>query len=464
MERKWWVLLSIGIGTFMSALDGSIVNVLLPIVRREFACEVAAVQWTVTVYLLIVSSLLLTFGRLGDLRGHKLVYGAGFTLFVLGSALCGASPSLGALVAFRGLQAVGSAMLLASGPALLTMNFPGNQRGQALGLQATMTYLGLALGPTLGGWLAHAFGWRAAFYANIPVGAVALACGMYFIPSRRQAETAEPFDNRGALCFTAGLVALLLALGQAHEWGWQSTPVAALAVASIGVLALFVVIERRTRHPMLDLSLFRSRVFSAAVAAAVLNYVCTATIAFLLPFYLIQGRGLDPARTGLLLSVQPLVMAVTAPISGAVSDRIHSTLPSAIGMGVLAAGSVLLSLLGPHSSYAHLITASCLTGLGTGMFISPNNSALMGAAPRPRQGIAAGVMATARNVGMAIGVGVAGAVVSTMMAFHPHGTLADAVAPAFRVAAIAAALGGLTSLVRIDRSRAPETVSETADR
>ena len=155
MERKWWVLVSVGIGTFMSALDGSIVNVLLPVIRRDFGCEVAAVQWAVTVYLLAVSVLLLMFGRLGDLRGHKLVYVSGFGLFVLGSALCGASPGLDALVFFRGVQAVGAAMLFASRAALLTMNFPANQRGQALGLQATMTYLGLAFGPALGGWLAQ---------------------------------------------------------------------------------------------------------------------------------------------------------------------------------------------------------------------------------------------------------------------------------------------------------------------
>ena len=176
MERKWWVLLSVGIGTFMSALDGSIVYTILPVIRRDFGCEVAAVQWAVTVYILAVSVLLLMFGRLGDLRGHKLVYTSGFGLFVLGSALCGASPDVGTLVLFRGIQAIGASMLFASAPAILTMNFPACQRGQALGLQATMTYLGLAFGPALGGWLAHTFGWRSAFYVNVPVGAAALAC------------------------------------------------------------------------------------------------------------------------------------------------------------------------------------------------------------------------------------------------------------------------------------------------
>ena len=183
MDRKWWVLLSIGIGSFMAAFDGSIVNTILPVIQREFHCELDSVQWTVTVYLLAISVLLLSFGRLGDLWGHKRVYLSGFWLFVIGSALCGMSPSIGTLIGFRCIQAVGAAMIFASAPALLTRHFPANQRGQALGLQATMTYLGLAFGPALGGWLADAVSWRAVFYINIPIGAVALAAGTWCIPA-----------------------------------------------------------------------------------------------------------------------------------------------------------------------------------------------------------------------------------------------------------------------------------------
>ncbi|MCE5266774.1 MAG: MFS transporter [Planctomycetaceae bacterium] len=452
MDRKWWVLLSVGTGTFMSALDSSIVNTVLPVIQRNFGCDVAQVQWAVTVYLLTISVLLLSFGRLGDLRGHKLVYTSGFGLFVIGSALCGAAPSVGGLVLFRGVQALGAAMVFATGPALLTMNFPARQRGQAMGMQATMTYLGLASGPAIGGWLAHAFGWRAAFYVNVPVGAVALACGACFIPSRRRAELTEPFDYLGAVSFTAGLIALLLALNQGHEWGWRSTPIVSLTAISVLLLALFLHVERRSRHPMLDLSLFRNRVFSASVTAAVFNYICTATIAFLLPFYLVRGRGMDTATAGILLSVQPLVMAVAAPISGTISDRVRSGVPSAIGMGILAGGALLLSFIGPKTPCSYVVAACSLTGLGTGVFISPNNSALMGAAPRNRQGIAAGVMATARNVGMVLGVGLSGAVLTTMLALDPACKLANAVGPALAVATVAAVFGGLASLVRSSRN------------
>jgi EmrB/QacA subfamily drug resistance transporter len=449
VDSKWWVLASVGIGTFMSALDASIVNTILPVIRDRFGCEVATVQWAVTIYLLAVSSLLLMFGRLGDLRGHKLIYNSGFGLFVIGSALCGLAPGVVMLIVFRGIQAIGAAMLFAAAPAILTMNFPAGQRGQALGLQATMTYLGLAFGPALGGWLAEACSWRAVFYINVPIGALGLAWGMYFIPSGRGQETSERFDYRGAAAFMAGLVALLLALNQGHEWGWASRPILMLFAASAALLIWFVFLELRTAQPMLDLSLFANRVFSASTAAAIFNYICMATIAFLMPFYLIQGRGLNLARAGLLLSVQPLVMAVAAPISGTISDRIRgSSVPSFIGMAILAGGSLLMSLISARTPYLYIAAVFCLTGLGTGIFISPNNSALMGSAPANRQGIAAGMLATARNVGMVLGVGLSGAVLTTILAQDSRRTIIDAVDMGLHVATIAAVLGAAVSLVR----------------
>lgn len=455
MHRKWWVLLSIGIASFMAALDASVVNTILPVVQREFVCDVAAVQWTVTLYPLTVSVLLLLFGRLGDILGHRSIYISGFWLFVIGSALCGLSPGIVALIAFRCFQAVGAAMVFASSPALLTLHFPANQRGQALGMQATMTYLGLAIGPALGGWLAQTFTWRAVFYINVPVGAVALAAGMFFIPKAARQSSEERFDYLGAALFMVGLVALLFGLNRAHDWGWASSQVLSLSAASAVLLASFLVVELRTVHPMLDLSLFRQRVFSASVTAAVLNYVCMSTIGFLMPFYLIQGRGLDMRHAGILLTVQPLAMAIAAPISGTISDRIRSSLPSTIGMAILAAGTLLLSLVSQDTPFVSIAAAFCVTGLGTGIFISPNNSALMGSAPANRQGIAAGMMATSRNFGMVLGIGLSGAVFTTALT-QGHKPI-DAIVSGLHVATIAAVLGALVSLARPKREDAVET-------
>jgi EmrB/QacA subfamily drug resistance transporter len=452
VDHKWWILLAVGVGTFMSALDGSVVNTVLPVMAGSFGSDIATIQWVVTLYLLVVSGLLLSFGRLGDLRGHKAVYVTGFVVFVLGSALCGLAPTAGALIACRALQAVGAAMLFANSPAILTRNFPPAQRGQALGLRATLTYLGQMVGPFLGGWLTVQFSWRAVFYINLPVGLLALVLSLRFIPRDSPADHAERFDVAGALTFMVGLVALLLGLNQGHALGWASPPILALLALAGLVLATFVVIERRVPYPMLDLGLFRRRLFSAAAASAVLNFICVYGILFLLPFYLIQGRDLTPAQAGLLLTVQPLVMIVVAPLSGTLSDRIGSRLPATLGMAILAVALFLLSRLGPHSSVSDVVVPLAIAGLGTGIFISPNNSALMGSAPRHQQGIAAGILATARNVGMMLGVGLVGAIFTTALTqgemFCPATALFGAVDAGFLVATCAAVLGGLISVVR----------------
>jgi EmrB/QacA subfamily drug resistance transporter len=422
----------------MSALDGSVVNTVLPLLRRELHTTVAGIEWVTTVYLLVVSALLLGVGRLGDLKGHKRIYLGGLVLFVLGSALCGLAPSSGALVALRALQAVGAAMLFATSPAILTHSFPAEQRGRVLGAQGTMTYLGLMVGPALGGWLAKAFGWRWIFYINVPIGAIALALGAFAIRADRDEGAGEPFDFRGALLFTAGLVALLIALNQGHSWGWVSAPTLLLFAAAAILLAVFIAVERRRSAPMLDLSLFRSRVFSAATVSALLNYVCVYSIIFLIPFLLIQGRGLDTQQAGLVLTAQPLVMAVVAPLSGTLSDRIGSRLLATLGMLILAAGLVLLALLAPHASLGAIAGALAFVGLGVGIFVSPNNSALMGAAPRHRQGIASGVLATARNVGMVLGIGFAGAIFTTILTSPGFASPTDALVAGVRISLLAA--------------------------
>jgi EmrB/QacA subfamily drug resistance transporter len=447
LALKWWVLIAIGVGSFMSALDGSVVNTVLPLISKTFNASVATVEWVVTVYLLVVSALLLTFGRLGDLRGHKSVYISGFVVFVISSMLSGLAPSALVLIICRGLQALGAAMLLANAPAILTKNFPAHQRGQALGMQGTMTYLGLTTGPSLGGWLATTFSWRAVFYINVPVGLLAILLSLRFIPRDAGSESGAKFDTAGALAFMGGLVALLLALNQGGEWGWFSAPILAALAVAVVLLAVFLRTERRAPFPMLDLSLFGRRLFSAATASAIFNYVCLYSVLFLLPFYLINGRGLNAEQAGLLLTAQPLIMAIAAPLSGTLSDRIGSRIPSTLGMLLLAAGLFLLSRLGPNTPLNYVAMSLALAGLGTGIFISPNNSALMGAAPRQRQGIAAGVLATARNVGMVLGVGLAGAIYTSVLG-NNSGTIFRAVDIALLVAVGVALMGSFTSMLR----------------
>lgn len=441
IDRKWWLLIAIGTGSFMSALDGSVVNTVLPILRDAFKSDITTIEWVVTVYLLVLSGLLLSFGRLGDLRGHKVIYVWGFGIFILSSALCGMSWSPVMLIVFRGIQAIGGAMLASNSPAIITGNFSADQRGRAFGLASTMTYLGLTVGPSLGGWLTQAFGWRSVFYINVPVGGLAIALSLIFIPRDTPVEHGKRFDLPGALVFMLGLTALLLGLNQGAELGWTSFPVIGLLAAAVLLLGIFIVIERRSPEPMLDLSLFRIPLFSTSTASAVLNYICVYSITFLMPFYLIQGRGLNPAQAGLLLTAQPILMAIAAPISGALSDRFGSRGPGMLGMSILSGGLFLLSRIHSGTELWFIVIALILAGIGTGTFISPNTSALMGAAPRARQGIASGVQATARNFGMVLGIGLAGAILTTHLAQNTVNALYQGIDMGFLAAAGVALLG-----------------------
>ncbi|MBI3361440.1 MAG: MFS transporter [Chloroflexi bacterium] len=455
LTNKWSVLFVVGIATYIYALDGGVVTATLPLVTRSLQSTIGVTQWVITAYLLVISATLLTFGRLGDMRGQKRLYAAGFAVFTLGSALCGTAPTAFGLIAFRALQALGAAMLFASGPAILTKSFPGEQRGQALGIQATMTYLGLATGPSLGGFLAAHYGWRAVFYINLPIGALGLALVPLVLPADTDLSSNERFDLLGAAISLLALTTLLAGLNQGPRLGWGSPIVLGLLAAAVVFGGAFVRVERTAAQPMLDLNLFRQRQFSSAIVSALLNYLCVFGGFLLMPFYLVEARGLATDRAGLILTVQPLVMALVAPFSGGLSDRIGPRYPASAGMFVLSAGMFFLSTLSANSPLGNAGLALAVVGLGIGLFTSPNNSALMGSAPRERQGIAAGVLAIGRNVGMLIGIATAGAIYSSRLFVYQQAggawpTLA-AQRDAFWTLAAVAAIGGVISLVRGSR-------------
>jgi EmrB/QacA subfamily drug resistance transporter len=417
----------------------------------SFGTDVSAVQWVVTVFLLVQSGLLLTFGRLGDLYGHKRVYLAGLVVLIVGSALCGAMPTTATLVAARVLQGIGASMAIASSPAILTQVFPPEQRGKALGIQGTLVYLGLATGAPLGGWLTDLFGWRSVFYANVPIGVLALVLGLRALKGAEPSETRESFDLAGAAIYVFGLVALLLALNRGHAWGWTSPLVLGSLALGVLLLAAFAVVERRVPSPMLDLGLFARRSFTAPVVSALLNYGSSIATTFLLPFALIQGRGLTPGQAGLVLTCQPLVMALTASFSGALSDRVGARVPATLGMVVLALGLFALSQLGIGAPAWLIAAVLAIVGLGVGLFTSPNNSALMGAVPAQRRGVASGVLSTARTLGMLLGIGLAGAVYATTLSLGGSED-PDAVVRAANVGLLVASglalVGAVTSAVR----------------
>lgn len=407
------VLLSVGLGTAMSALDASVVNTVLPVMRAAFGAPIESIQWVVSVYLLVMGGLLLTFGRLGDLRGHKRIYLLGFGVFLPASVVCGLSPSVEVLIPARFLQGIGAAMLVSNSPAILVGSVHPARIGRALGLQAAMTALGLALGPSFGGWLTDRFGWRAIFFINVPFGAVAFLLGAkYIVESARPPSGAERFDVPGALLFMGSFLALLVGLNRGNALGWSSAATLSTFAAGAVLGALFLRRELRTASPMLDLSLFGSRLFSFAAGSALVNYVCVASLIFLTPFYLIQGIGLSAAKAGLVMTAQSLSMVAIAPISGRLTDRIGSRAPATAGMAIQAVGFFILSGLGAASSLRTAVLGLAVAGTGTAIFVTPNNTAMLGAAPAGRKGIASGILATARLMGLTTGVGIAGAILA----------------------------------------------------
>lgn len=446
---KWLVLGVVGVGTFMGALDGSIVNISLPQIQAHYGVTLGSVGWVPAAYLLTISGLLLTFGRLGDMLGYKPVYSSGYLIFGLASLLCGLAPSLPALVGTRVLQGLGAAMLMAIAPALVTTTFPAQERGRALGLVAAATYTGLTVGPSLGGFVSGHWGWQWVFWINIPV-SLAGATLAYGFLRRGAGKGRQRFDLLGAGLFALGLVSLLMAMTRAEQAGWQSSEQLLLLALSLLSLAAFVWQESRTPHPIMPLNLFRSRQFASGLAAALLQYAVVFMLIFVMPFYLLRFRGFSPQVAGALLTAQPLTMVVSAPLAGALADRWGTRGLAVAGMLVMAAGLALMAAIPAAATTWQMVAPLMVVGLGAGLFATPNNSAIMGAAPRDRQGIAAGFLATARNVGMVTGVALAAA----LFAGLETRALAAGSAPdlaflaAFRgTERVAAALAVVTALV-----------------
>ncbi|HEY0191173.1 MAG TPA: MFS transporter, partial [Kofleriaceae bacterium] len=408
---KWVMLAVVGIGVFMCTLDSSIVNVSLPGIARHFDVQVGPeVEWVVIAYLVVIAALLLTIGRLSDRLGQRSLWLAGLVVFTAGSALCGAAPALGWLIAARVVQGVGGALLMAISPAMLTAAFPANERGRALGLNATVVALGISAGPTLGGLLTELASWRWIFYVNLPVGVIGVIASRAVLPRPKPAQRDTRFDLPGAVLIGMALAALTAGLSLGNSQGWRSPVVLGLLAVAGAAAVGFVVHERRHPVPLLDRELFRDRLFAWTTVSLVLSFLAAFATAFLLPVYLQQLRHVSPAMTGLLLTPFPIVVAIVAPLSGRLADRIGTRGLAAAGMTLLCLGLVALSGLDDRTSHLGMIWRQVVAALGMGLFQSPNNSALMGAAPDDRKGVAAGMLATGRTMGQALSVAIAGAV------------------------------------------------------
>lgn len=424
-RMKWWALAAVGSGVLISTIDGSIVNISLNTLVDVFNTSLSAVEWVVLSYLLTLTCLLLSMGRLGDIVGKRRVYLVGFVIFTVASALCGLAPAIGALIGFRVIQAVGAAMIQAVGPALLVVAFPPQERGTALGAIGSIVALGILVGPILGGVLLQNVGWQSIFFVNLPIGILGVWLTLRSLPNDKPSARDQRFDYAGAGILLVSLASLLVALTEGPLWGWLDGRTLGLLAASLLAAGLFYFWEGRAPAPMVNLAIFRRAAFSYNLLAALILFVALSFNLLLTPIYLQRVRGLDPQTTGLVLISLPIMLSLVSPLSGRLSDRIGPRVLTATGLVVTALGLAGMSLSSATQPLWQMIGFLMLTGLGIGLFQSPNNSAVMGNAPREALGVAGGLLAVVRTLGQTSGIAIAGAIWASQVV----ATLGSAVDP-----------------------------------
>lgn len=412
-NRKWLAMTGIGIGVFMATLDASIVNITLPTLVKELNTSLATIEWVVLSYTLVLTSIMLGVARLGDMYDKKKLYVGGLVLFTISSLLCGLAPNVNWLIGFRALQGLGAAMTQALGMAIVTEVFPPAERGRALGIMGTIVSTGIAVGPPLGGILIGLVGWRAIFLVNVPVGILAFYVVNRFLPSSR-GRPGQKFDLVGAaaLFFTLACYAAGMTFGQQEGFG-TGLARGLLVAAALG-LGLFILIERRIRQPMIDLSLFRNVLFSLNLLMGMLVFI-TMSGMFILPFFLELVKGFSTQQVGMLLMANPIAMGLVAPLAGALSDRFGSRGISLLGLLLIVIGCLSISTLSPEVTWFGFVLRIIPFGIGQGMFQSPNNSAVMGAVSRDRLGVASGLLSLSRTLGQSTGVPLMGALFTSLV-------------------------------------------------
>ena len=400
---KGAVLLVTTMASFVFPFMASAVNIALPSLGKEFLLDAVTLGWIATAYLLSSAALLVPFGRIADIYGRKRIFACGIGIFTFSSLLSGLANSATMLIAWRVLQGIGGAMLAGTAVALLTTVFPANERGKVLGTIVAAAYLGLSLGPVLGGVLTQHLGWRSIFLIGALLGLLVLGVVLWKLKGEWTGAKGERFDFAGSVIYVLGLVALV--------YGFTLLPAmsgAGLIIGgTIGLLA-FTRWETRTRSPVLDISLFlNSKAFTFSNLAALINYSATFAVTFLISLYLQYMKGFNPQNAGLILVAMPAVQAIFSPLTGRLSDRIEPRLIASAGMVLNTVGLILFIFLNEETSLKLIIGNLILIGFGFALFVSPNTNAVMSSAPKTAYGVASAMLATMRQVGMVLSMGVA---------------------------------------------------------
>src|SRR5947208_6394960 len=410
--RKWWTLGALSFALFMIMLDNTIVNVALPAIKSDLGIGTSELEWVVTAYALTFAVLLLTGGKLGDLYGRRLIFTIGLVVFTLSSLACGLSSSATELIAARAVQGVGSALMMPATLSIISATFAARERGTAIGIWAGVSAMALAIGPLLGGVITEHISWNWIFYVNVPIGILGVVASIVVVPESKDTSREQKLDLPGLLSSSIGLLALVYALIEAHKYGWTSGTIIGLFAIAAAALAAFVLLEQRQRLPMLDLSLFRNGTFTGANLVAILVTLAMFGIFVFFPIYMQRYLGWSPIQAGAALLPWTILIVIFAPIAGKLSDRVGSRWLMAAGMTTVGLCCVVLSTVSVGSSFWRLLPGFILGGLGMSFVMTPMSAAVMGAAPAEKAGVASGVLNTFRQVGVALGIAIMGAIIT----------------------------------------------------
>jgi len=413
MPRRWWTLVAVGLATFMTYLDNNVTNVALPTIQRSLHLSIAGLEWVVSSYILVFASMLLAGGRLADVFGRRRLFMIGLSVFTLASLAAGLASSGGILIGFRVVQGLGAALLVPTTLAIIAATFDNpRERTAAVGAWTAIGALALAFGPLIGGFVSQHLHWGWIFLINVPVGIATFAVGALSMRESRDTTSTGRLDIPGLAVSSAALFALTYALIEGHDAGWGSPLILGAFALSAAFALVFGIVESRTRHPMVSLSLFRSRVYSGGIASIMLWAFGIFGIYFFTSLYLQGVLGFSPTEAGLAFVPMALAMALFAGIGGPVAARIGAYRTVSFGLLLVAAGVWLVSTLGQGASFADLMPGFLLVGIGSGLNV-PLTDAVLRTMPPERSGIASAVLNASREVSGLLGITIIGAVLRT---------------------------------------------------
>jgi EmrB/QacA subfamily drug resistance transporter len=405
---KLIALIAINLSSFLAPFMASSVNIALPTIGKEFNVGAVGLGWVATSYILSAAIFLVPFGRLGDIYGRKRIFSYGIIVYTLASLLLGFSISSKMLISLRILQGVGASMMFSTAVAILISVFPANERGKVLGINVATVYVGLSLGPTLGGFLTQNLGWRSIFFVNVPLGLLIIIFTFWKLKGEWAGAKGEKFDFIGSIIYGLMLVSIMYGFT-------RLTSYVGVAIVSFGVLCLiiFLIIESKVKNPVLNISLFRnSKSFAFSNLAALINYSATSAVGFLLSLYLQYIKSLSPRSAGVVLLAQPITQAIFSPLAGRLSDRIEPRIVASIGMGLTVTGLLLLIYLNSATPLLFIVISLIFLGFGFALFSSPNTNAIMSSVEKRYYGVASGTLGTMRMVGQMLSMGVVMLIIS----------------------------------------------------